>query len=99
MADAPAGLVRVSIDVRPWARVAVQPVGQTPAPKPGSRVTPLTLDLAPGEYELSFENGGVTQPLTRKIRVGPGTPRALRFSMPGFSASAVVDRLLTGGDR
>ena len=58
--DPSPGLMRVSIDVRPWGRVTVKALGDTPAPKPGTHVTPLTLDLAPGEYELAFENGGLT---------------------------------------
>ncbi len=91
------GLVRVSIDVRPWARVALKPLGDTPTAKAGTHVTPLTIDLAPGEYELSFENGGVTQPLTRKVRVDAAAPASFRFSMPGFAPTEIVDRLLGGG--
>ena len=91
--------MRVSIDVRPWARVTVKALGATPAPKPGTHVTPLTLDLAPGEYELAFENGGLTEPLTRKVRVEAGAPAAFRFSMPGFAPAAIVDRLLGAGGR
>jgi hypothetical protein len=93
------GLVAVSIDAHPWARVAITAVGSTPRSNVGTLVTPVTIDLAPGEYELTLENGGVTQPLTRRVRVAAGARATFNFPMPGFSPEAVVDQLLGSGAR
>ena len=90
----PAGLVAVTIDAHPWARVAITPVGSTPPTKVGTLITPVSLDLAPGEYELTLENGGVTRTLSRRIKIAAGAPSAFRFPMPGFTPSEVVDQLM-----
>jgi hypothetical protein len=98
-AAAAPGFVAVTIDAHPWARVAITPVGSTPPTKVGTVVTPVSLDLAPGEYELTLENGGVTRTLSRKITVATGAPAAFRFPMPGFTPSAVVDQLMGSATR
>ena len=90
------GLISVSIDALPWARVAVSALGSTPRPKIGTLTTPVRVDLAPGEYELLLENGGLTSQVTRRIRVAPGENASFRYQMPGFAAAAVVDELMGG---
>ena len=90
----PTGPVTVGIDAFPWARVAITPVGSTPAPKVGTLTTPVSVELVPGEYELTLENGGLTTTLSRRIKVAPGTPATFRFPMPGFAAASVVEQLM-----
>jgi serine/threonine-protein kinase len=93
------GLVPVAIDAHPWARVAITPLGSTPPTRIGTLVTPVAVDLAPGEYELTLENGGVTRRLTRRITVAQDGPASFRFTMPGFTPAAVVDRLMGSDTR
>jgi hypothetical protein len=79
--------------------VAITPLGSTPPTRIGTLVTPVAVDLAPGEYELTLENGGVTRRLTRRITVAQDGPASFRFTMPGFTPAAVVDRLMGSDTR
>ena len=62
----------------------------------GELVTPLALELAAGEYDLTMENGGLTPPLTERVRVSAGRPNVFRFTMPGFSPAKVAQELRGG---
>ena len=98
-AASPVGLNTVSIDVRPWARVRVVPAnvpeGQTPPTVPAEPLyTPFTIDLAPGDYTLEAENGGLNRNTTFQIKVELGKPQYIVRSMPGFNATKTVDALL-----
>ncbi len=86
---APSALV--IIDAQPWARVTVRsPDGRVPAM---TQVTPAALRLPEGTYDLSFENGGITPPLTQQIQVSSTGQRTFRFDMPGFNPSELLNQL------
>jgi hypothetical protein len=59
-------------------------------------VTPCTVDLADGDYTVELENGGLTRPLRREIKVGAGQSNDFVFTMPSFdparAAQAAVER-------
>ena len=86
---APSALV--IIDAQPWARVTVRsPDGRIPEV---TQVTPAALRLPEGTYDLSFENGGVTPPLTQQIEVSSTGRRTFRFDMPNFNPSQLLNQL------
>jgi hypothetical protein len=87
-----ATLATVTLDAAPWARVSIAPVGGGTAP-PGELVTPLLVQLPPGEYDVTLDNAGLTQALTQRIRVSADQPNAFRFTMPGFAPARVVQDL------
>jgi hypothetical protein len=52
------------------------------------------MQLAPGEYLLAFENGGLSRPLTDRIVVAEGRPLDVRRNMPGFDPDRAVTSIL-----
>ncbi|MBK9030329.1 MAG: serine/threonine protein kinase [Myxococcales bacterium] len=71
-AVAAAGVGTVSVHAVPWAYVTVD----------GTRhVTPTTLRLAPGSYNLVFENPKLGAKITRFVTVRPGANRPVRVSL------------------
>ena len=52
--------------------------------------TPCQLQLPPGDYQLAFENGGLSQPHSERLSVPAGQPVALRRTMPGFDVDRAV---------
>jgi len=57
------------------------------------------LDLAPGEYELTLENGGLTRTLSRRIKIRRRRALRVPLPMPGFTPSEVVDQLMGSATR
>jgi serine/threonine-protein kinase len=97
----PASLRTVQIDIRPWARVRVVPAppaeGQTAPQVPADAIyAPFTLDLAPGDYVLECENGGLNRAATFQLKVegAEGRPQFFTRTMPGFNPTKIVDSLL-----
>ena len=87
----------VAIDIRPWARVRVRPAeGQTLAVPPDAMYSPFTVDLAPGDYVLECENGGINGTTTFQMKVDAAEGRTQFFvrNMQGFNATKIVDALL-----
>ena len=60
--------------------------------------TPFTVNLAPGDYVLVAENGGLTGPLGISVTLREGEPLVVTEPMPGFNANRIVD-LLLGNNR
>ena len=83
--------VLVVIDAQPWARATIRSSGDRI--RPITDVTPVAVRLPEGTYELAFENGGVTQPLTQQIDVTTAGLRVFRFDMPGFDPQALLRQL------
>jgi hypothetical protein len=88
--------------VRPWARVRVVPLnvpeGQPPPQVPAEPLyAPFTIDIAPGEYTLECENGGLNRNASFAIKVDApeGKPQYFTRTMPGFNATKIVDALLS----
>ena len=52
--------------------------------------TPCQLQLAPGDYQLAFENGGLSQPYSERLPVSAGQPVSVRRTMPGFDVDRAV---------
>ncbi len=52
--------------------------------------TPCQLQLAPGDYQLAFENGGLSQPYSERLPVPAGQPVNVRRTMPGFDVDRAV---------
>jgi predicted Ser/Thr protein kinase len=88
----------VTFNARPWARIKLLSRGSTDSmvPVAGELITPCTVDLADGDYTVELENGGLTPPLRREIKVGPGQSKDFVFTMPSFdparAAQAAVER-------
>ena len=88
----------VTFNARPWARITLQPRGSTDSMVPVAEdlITPCTVDLADGDYTVELENGGLTPPLRREIKVGAGQSNDFVFTMPSFdparAARAAVER-------
>ena len=82
--------VLVVVDVQPWANVRISANGDRI--RPITDVTPIAVRLPEGAYELTFENGGVTDPLSQRIDVRTDGPQIFRFNMPGFDPQTLLDR-------
>ena len=83
--------VLVVIDAQPWARATIRSSGDRI--RPITDLTPVAVRLPEGTYELTFENGGVTQPLSQQITVGTAGQRVFRFGMPGFDPKTLLNEL------
>jgi eukaryotic-like serine/threonine-protein kinase len=81
----------VKIDTEPWTNVTLTPTG---GGKAETCTTPCQLQLAPGEYEVAFENGGITQPHTERLAVPAGQPVDLHRAMPGFDVDRAVSSIV-----
>jgi len=77
----------VNIDTEPWTRVTLTPAAGGDAV---TCTTPCQLQLPPGDYQLAFENGGLSQPHSERLSVPAGQPVALRRTMPGFDVDRAV---------
>ena len=73
------GAVVVLIDALPWARITIEGTGLA------AETTPVRVPLRPGTYRVSFENGGLTPPMTATLTV-TADAKPLRVVMPGFKA-------------
>jgi serine/threonine-protein kinase len=88
----------VTFNARPWARITLQPRGSTDSMLSVAEdlITPCAVDLADGDYTVELENGGLTPPLRREIKVGAGQSNDFVFTMPSFdparAAQAAVER-------
>jgi len=86
--------VPVTVDIRPWARVRIVAAEGVQVPAE-PMYTPFTIQLAPGDYSLECDNGGVTKPVTYTLKVAAtGKPHFFTRTMPGFNSTKVVDALL-----
>ena len=77
----------VNIDTEPWTSVTLTPAA---GGDPETCTTPCQLQLAPGEYQLAFENGGLSQPYSERLSVPAGQPVDVRRKMPGFDVDRAV---------
>ena len=77
----------INIDTEPWTRVTLTPAAGGDAV---TCITPCQLQLPPGDYQLAFENGGLSQPHSERLSVPAGQPVALRRTMPGFDVDRAV---------
>ena len=77
----------VNIDTEPWTRVTLTPAA---GGNPETCTTPCQLQLAPGEYQLAFENGGLSQPYSERLSIPAGQPVDVRRKMPGFDVDRAV---------
>jgi serine/threonine-protein kinase len=88
----------VTFNARPWARITLQSHGSTESTVRVAKdlITPCAVDLADGDYTVELENGGLTPPLRREIKVGAGQSNDFVFTMPSFdparAAQAAVER-------
>ena len=81
----PSTLVR--IDTQPWTHVTLTPAAGGDAV---TCITPCQLQLAPGDYQLAFENGQLHQPTTERLSVPAGQPVDVSRTMPGFDVDRAV---------
>src|SRR6185436_3373075 len=88
----------VTFNARPWARITLQARGSSGSIVPGAEdlITPCAVDLADGDYTVELENGGLTPPLRREIKVAAGQSKDFVFTMPSFdparAAQAAVEK-------
>jgi serine/threonine protein kinase len=87
--------VVVSLNALPWARVRLAAApGQTeevPTLSGDENVTPLTVLLAPGDYDVEMDNGGITAARRERLQVRAGQPNAFVFVMPGYDPDAAAE--------
>jgi hypothetical protein len=83
--------VLVVIDAQPWARATIR--SGSDRIRAITDVTPVAVRLPEGTYDVTFDNGGVTQPLAQQITVTTSGPRVFRFDMPGFDPQTLLNQL------
>jgi hypothetical protein len=81
----------VTIVTEPWTNVTLTPAAGGAA---HTCTTPCQLQLPPGDYQLAFENGGLSQPATQPLSVPPGQPVDVHRTMPGFDVDSAVARII-----
>jgi serine/threonine protein kinase len=81
--------VSVSIDVRPWAELEISGKGLS---QPVRGVTPIRLNLAPGEYSVVFANPDFAS-FNQTIQVS-ATNRDFRFQFTQMDPNRIVENLL-----
>ncbi len=72
------------------------PVAANSSQKAVEGETPFRALLVPGDYDLELENGGLTNPLKRRVSVGPDGFQSA-FDMPGFDPARAATEVLGGG--
>ena len=78
----------VTIVTEPWTNVTLTPAA---GGDPTTCITPCQLQLAPGEYQLAYENpAGLSQPYSEGLSVLAGQPVSVRRKMPGFDVDRAV---------
>jgi eukaryotic-like serine/threonine-protein kinase len=80
-------LSAVVIDTEPWTNVTLTPAA---GGDPQKCTTPCQLQLAPGEYQMAFENSALAQPYSESLSVPAGQPVDVRLKMPGFDVDRAV---------
>lgn len=85
---------QVTVDMLPWARVRIFPVGHQAKVPEQSLLTPFTIALAPGNYRLECENDGISPRTILPITVVADRPLTISRKMNGFNAAKLVDTLL-----
>jgi hypothetical protein len=83
----------IRVDVLPWARVRIVPVGHTGPVPTEPLVTPFSVELAPGEYRLECENDGVSPRTVFPLTVAAGRPLSVSRTMQGFDPARLVESL------
>jgi eukaryotic-like serine/threonine-protein kinase len=83
----------LSVDAQPWARVTITSASAQNSTT-GPLVTPFSVPLSPGEYVLRLENGSLSQPLSRRVRIDAKKQNLVHVTMPGFNSERVVTELL-----
>ena len=84
-------LSMVSIVSTPWAHVTVSPVG---GGAPVTCNTPCQVELAAGDYNLAFENNGLSTNLSERLSVPAGQPVEVRRTLPGFDVDGAVSSIV-----
>jgi serine/threonine-protein kinase len=85
----PAPPGHLALNAFPWGEVtSVRNVATGSAVALKEPVTPLSLDLAPGTYEITISNPAFPTPITRKIEVKAGAeqPVNIQFADPATAA-------------
>jgi hypothetical protein len=88
----PAPPGRVALNAFPWGEVtSIRNVATGAAVALKEAVTPVSLDLAPGTYEITMSNPSFASPITRKVEVKGGAeqPVNVQFADP---ATATLPR-------
>jgi serine/threonine-protein kinase len=85
----------VRLNALPWARIKVRALDanhSTVASVPDGLATPCLVELAPGQYAIDLENGGLTPPLRREIEVKASGDNTFVFTMPPFDPARAAER-------
>jgi len=88
----PAAPGHLALNAFPWGEVtSIRNVATGSAVAPKEPMTPLSLDLAPGTYEITMSNPAFPTPITRKVEVKAGAelPVNIQFADP---ATATLPR-------
>jgi len=86
----------VFFNVLPWARIqSITSKSDQKSVGLGDAVTPVVVNLAPGDYHVRATNPAFSAPLEFDVTVSPGTGvQEVRQSMPGFQADREIDQIL-----
>jgi tetratricopeptide (TPR) repeat protein len=90
----PLGQAVVTIDALPWADVTITPTAEAEGRSPAKCTTPCSLQLAEGSYELAYVNRGLSLSYNETITVVAGQPKAVRRTLPGFTADRAATAIL-----
>jgi hypothetical protein len=80
---------RVALNAFPWGEVtSIRNVATGSAVALKEPVTPVSLDLAPGTYEITMSNPSFSSPISRKVEVKSGAeqPVNIQFADPATAA-------------
>ncbi|HEV3141065.1 MAG TPA: hypothetical protein VGY57_11140 [Vicinamibacterales bacterium] len=84
----------VAIDALPWARVTIQPVGRFTRLAKSDGVTPFSIALPKGEYDLHVTSESMTEPYHLRIKVAPGQPNKVLVTMPAYDVEEILSGLV-----
>ena len=84
----------LQVDAVPWANVTIKPLTGGGEAVQATLVTPASLQLPEGDYELRFENPEFGTRTITKAKVTSAQPTLVRITLPGFDPERAVDTIL-----
>jgi hypothetical protein len=87
--------VPVAVDAVPWARVTVRSKSTGATLDLGEQITPVILNLPPGDYEVRLVNDEAGKPFTQALHV-PAPQNKVTFRFPGYDPDNTLTRILGG---
>lgn len=89
-------MANVAIIALPWAHVKVVPLDKnikTEDLPQSEGITPVSLTLPAGNYQLELSNDSGSKPVVQKIELKAGQPNEFTIAMPGYNADRAVSQI------